>query len=134
MLYLTSTPPFTSMLFLGFNAVSHFNASLHFDAELTSSVTLFFLNVSLNLTSTLPFTSMLFLGFNALSHFKGRCFEAIASKCYYTQGGGPCPSESLLRLVGCKHHNNDDDCSNESKELLHMHRSLILLIAFILPT
>ena len=86
MLYLTSTLPFTSMLFLGFNAVSHFNASLHFDAELTSSVTLFFLNVSLNLTSTLPFTSMLSLGFNALSHFKGRCFEAIASKCYYTQG------------------------------------------------
>ena len=78
MLHLTSTPPFTSMRFLGFNALSHFNASLYCNAGLTSSVTLFFFNVSLNLTSTLPFTSMLFLGFNALSHFNASLhFDAL---------------------------------------------------------
>ena len=77
MLYLTSTPPFTSMLFLGFNALSHFNASFYFNAfprlQCLISLQCFpslrrrghiecdpvFFNVSLNLTWTLAFTSRL---------------------------------------------------------------------------
>ena len=80
---------FTSKLHLGFNvflhfkALSwfqpfhHFNAFLHFGAEVTSSVTKFLLSLypSIShqcsiLVSNLSFTSKLHLGFNALLHFK----------------------------------------------------------------
>ena len=71
MLRLSSMLPFTSMLYLTSMLPLGFDASLHFDAEVTSSVTMFFFNVTLNLTPMLSFTSMLYLismlrhGFNA---------------------------------------------------------------------
>ena len=75
---------FTSMLCHGFNACLHFNAllhsnagvelhaSLHFDAEVTSSA---FQSVSLNPDSILYLTSMTYLGFNGCVQFKALSYS-----------------------------------------------------------